>query len=39
LEFFEEIKKENPEKIIQIWAEDEARIGLQAITRRVWWEK
>lgn len=23
-------------KNIQIWAEDEARIGLQAITRRVW---
>ena len=25
--------------MVEIWTEDEARIGLQPIVRRVWWEK
>lgn len=30
------IKEENKDKKIEIWAEDEARLGLQPITRRTW---
>jgi len=29
----------NPAKVIEVWAEDEARLGLEPITRRVWWLK
>jgi hypothetical protein len=27
----------NPGKAVEVWAEDEARLGLKPITRRVWW--
>ena len=27
----------NPGKVVEVWAEDEARLGLKPITRRVWW--
>ena len=27
----------NPDKAVEVWAEDEARLGLKPITRRVWW--
>ena len=29
----------NPGKRVEVWAEDEARLGLKPITRRVWWLK
>ncbi|MBP3954745.1 hypothetical protein J8F10_05530 [Gemmata sp. G18] len=29
----------NPGKAVEVWAEDEARLGLKPITRRVWWRK
>lgn len=29
----------NPGKVVEVWAEDEARLGLKPITRRVWWRK
>ena len=29
----------NPGKAVEVWAEDEARLGLKPITRRVWWLK
>ena len=29
----------NPGKVVEVWAEDEARLGLKPITRRVWWLK
>ena len=28
-----------PGKAVEVWAEDEARLGLKPITRRVWWLK
>lgn len=31
------LKASNPGKVIEVWAEDEARLGLKPITRRVWW--
>lgn len=27
----------HPGKVVEVWAEDEARLGLKPITRRVWW--
>jgi transposase len=27
----------NPGKRVEVWAEDEARLGLKPVTRRVWW--
>ena len=29
----------NPGKAVEVWAEDEARLGLKPIARRVWWLK
>lgn len=29
----------NPGKAVEVWAQDEARLGLKPITRRVWWRK
>lgn len=29
----------NPGKAVEVWAEDEARLGLKPVTRRVWWLK
>lgn len=29
----------NPGKKVEVWAQDEARLGLKPITRRVWWLK
>lgn len=31
------VKAANPGKAIEVWAQDEARLGLKPITRRVWW--
>ena len=31
------LRAANPGKVIEVWAEDEARLGLKPITRRVWW--
>jgi hypothetical protein len=28
-----------PQKVVEVWFEDEARLGLKPITRRVWWLK
>lgn len=33
------MKAANPGKAVEVWAEDEARLGLKPITRRVWWLK
>jgi hypothetical protein len=30
------LRKANPEKSVEVWAQDEARLGLKPITRRVW---
>ena len=30
------LKYHHPDKIIEIWAQDEMRLGLQPVTRRVW---
>ena len=30
------IKEANPGAKVQLWAEDEARLGLKAVIRRVW---
>lgn len=32
----EEIKKEHPDREVEVWAEDEARLGLQPVIRRMW---
>lgn len=29
----------NPGKVVEVWAQDEGRLGLKPITRRVWWLK
>ena len=29
----------HPDKRVEVWAEDEARLGLKPVTRRVWWLK
>jgi transposase len=31
------LRAANPGKRVEVWAEDEARLGLKPITRRVWW--
>jgi DDE superfamily endonuclease len=31
------LRTANPGKSVEVWAEDEARLGLKPITRRVWW--
>ncbi len=33
------LRAANPGKTVEVWAEDEARLGLKPITRRVWWLK
>jgi transposase len=33
------LRAANPEKVVEVWAEDEARLRLKPITRRVWWLK
>jgi transposase len=33
------LRRANPGKAVELWAEDEARLGLKPITRRVWWLK
>ncbi len=33
------LRRANPGKAVEVWAEDEARLGLKPITRRVWWLK
>ena len=30
------LRREHPEKVVELWAEDEARLGLKPIVRRVW---
>lgn len=31
-----ELRQQNPGKTVELWAEDEARLGLKPIARRVW---
>jgi hypothetical protein len=31
------LRRANPGTAVEVWAEDEARLGLKPITRRVWW--
>lgn len=31
-----QLRQEHPEKEVELWCEDEARLGLKPITRRVW---
>jgi transposase len=33
------LRAANPGRRVEVWAEDEARLGLKPITRRVWWLK
>lgn len=33
------MKRANPRAAVEVWAEDEARLGLKPITRRMWWLK
>lgn len=33
------LKAANPGRAVEVWAEDEARLGLKPVTRRVWWLK
>ncbi len=33
------LRAANPGKAVEVWAEDEARLGLKPITRRVWWRR
>ena len=33
------LRAANPSKAVEVWAEDEARLGLKPISRRVWWLK
>ena len=30
------LRREHPDKTVEVWAEDEARLGLKPIARRVW---
>lgn len=30
------LRAANPDKVVEVWAEDEARLGLKPVTRRVW---
>jgi hypothetical protein len=31
-----DLRKKHPRKIVEVWTEDETRLGLKPITRRVW---
>ena len=31
------LRAANPGRAVEVWAEDEARLGLKPVTRRVWW--
>jgi hypothetical protein len=31
-----ELRRDHPEKVVELWAEDETRLGLKPIARRVW---
>ena len=31
-----ELRRDDPEKVVELWAEDEARLGLKPIARRTW---
>ena len=33
------LRAANPGKAVELWCEDEGRLGLKPITRRVWWLK
>jgi hypothetical protein len=33
------LRASHPGKVVEVWGEDEARLGLKPITRRVWWLK
>ena len=33
------LRAANPGKTVEVWAQDEARLGLKPITRRVWWPR
>jgi transposase len=33
------LRRANPGKAVEVWAEDEARLGLKPVTRRVWWPR
>lgn len=33
------IQRDFPDRVVEVWAEDEARLGLKPITRRMWWTK
>jgi transposase len=33
------LRAANPYRAVEVWAEDEARLGLKPITRRMWWLK
>jgi hypothetical protein len=33
------LRATHPGKAVEVWAEDEARLGLKPVTRRVWWLK
>ncbi len=33
------LRAAHPGKVVEVWAEDEARLGLKPITRRVWWPR
>jgi hypothetical protein len=31
-----ELRREHPDKVVELWAEDEARLGLKPMSRRAW---
>jgi hypothetical protein len=33
------LRAANPGQAVEVWAEDEARLGLKPISRRVWWRE
>jgi transposase len=33
------VRAAHPDMVVEVWAEDEARLGLKPITRRIWWLK
>jgi transposase len=33
------LRASDPGKAVEVWAQDEARLGLKPVTRRVWWLK
>lgn len=33
------LKATHPDRAVEVWAEDEARLGWKPITRRMWWPK